>query len=235
MGLYEREPWSQIAVEDIGEHHGDWHVENRNFHGWLPNDEFRFDEFHEDMASLCFQALEALCTNVRANGSSPDRLGWIDYVALSSTLEIDGLAGFMVPLERAEIEDRRRFIEHHKVLRGALPWSEGEREWLGEMVIDPPTRIAWQTASDREMAVLGAVAAQAGDAVSEGTLKTVVGSELLERFRQWRREEGDYADGVGLERARTALASIITLLRPSIGLPAEYEETRPSLTAIPKP
>lgn len=185
-----------------------------------------------DVSYLGFYALEALCTDTGVNRPHPDELGWLDYEALGAMAELDAIVGYVMPPAKAGTNEHHDFKNNVQMLRGALPWSEGERDWLGEMILDPPIRINWTP--DREITVLDVVAAQTGDAVSEGKLKTVAGSELLERFRQWRREEGDYAGGVGLERARTALAAIITLLRPSIGLPAEYEESRPVLTYEPR-
>lgn len=227
---YEDRNWPYRAITVTGEHHSDWHTDE--FDGCLlPTEEFQYGEYHVDIAELGFKMLEALCTDIRVTGRHPERLDWLDRDALHSLVQIDALAraGFLVPPEKAGNEERHRFTDSLHALRTALPWSEGERRWLvGDAYFDASVNSC--DAEDRNATFFANVADRREHLASEGKLTTVVGSELLERFRQWRREEGDYADGVGLERARTALASIITLLRPSIGLPAEFEETRPTLT-----
>lgn len=228
MTWRENQDWASAVTGDLGVHRNAWNTED--FRVMADSVGESPSRGYHDVASLGFQALEAVCTDLSANRPYSDELGWLDYEAMSALAEFDSIVGYVIPDPRAHIDEHSDFNFHVQALRGALPWSEGERNWLSEMILEPPVRINWRTTPDRELTILDAVAGKTGDAMSEGRFKTVTGSELLERFRQWRREEGDYAGGMGLDRARTALAGIITLLRPSIGLPAEYEETRPLST-----
>jgi hypothetical protein len=228
MGSYESEPWSGIAIADVSGSHSDWHTDNFTG-GYLPNEEYGYDRIHEDMAGLSFSALEAFCTDIHLDERHPGELGWLDVQALQSVDQIDTLAGFVSPPEKAGHEERHQVIEHIKALRGALPWSDGERDWLMSQSLD--ARIDPE-AEDRNVAFLEAIMDQTGQVVSGGKVEDIECAELLERFRQWRRQEGEYVDGAGLEQARTALAGLIGVLSPRLGLPAEFEEMRPGEIAI---
>lgn len=145
----------------------------------------------------------------------------MDTAAIEALFNIDWLGSLMVPPEVTPLDSRLEANDALRSLRNALPFTDAERWWLLTDTLKNPMRD--ESRPERHDAhYFDSVREAETTVVTHGSSQTVNGHDLLQRFRAWRRERGEYEGGEGLAQARESLADLMRLFRPDIELPEEY-------------
>jgi hypothetical protein len=138
-----------------------------------------------------------------------------DYFALESLLNIEWLLPLLVPEHPSVVgEGQGRLGRFLVAFHTSLPFSEAERAWLLEANS--------QYKGGPELSIPTFISGQEDRIVAGGVRQVVRGRDLIQRWLAWRREDGEYADEGSLDQARSALAGVIGLLAPKLGLPESY-------------
>jgi hypothetical protein len=107
------------------------------------------------------------------------------------------------------------FRSHWRYFHEATPFGEAEREWLFENVSFHVPRQE------------GEIEDQLGGeprVISEGVHKVIAVQELIRRWLAWRQQTDEFSDQGTLDRARTALAHLMTNVTPDTPLPKSYTD-----------
>ena len=194
------------------QHNRDW-----SYDEFGDDADIEYQTFDKEVGRLAYACLDQLSVPLATLDS--DTHGWThaDRAAWGMVYEVDWLGRLMVPPTGTPLENRIQFDKLMASLRTALPFTEAEREWLLE------DAASYHSLREGDFDVVRGSEARL---VSVGLSRVVHARDILQRWWSWRREVGDYADQGGLDQARHALAGLVQLLTPDLGLPESYEGLR---------
>jgi hypothetical protein len=154
-------------------------------------------------------------------GRRRDQEGWqkADAHAFGSWAILELRAESLAIPISLDIERRREFRQSWQAFHAALPFDEAEGDWLWKNYV---RRSPWKADSYVEMSALIADDDSEAEIVSAGIRRVVKARELASRWVPWRSGSGAYEGQEAVALARDALASIVLLTFPNLGLPKAY-------------
>lgn len=187
----------------------DWHRENP--HGSLA----------PRLGVAAMHTLRPLRVEAEWRGGTGRRWGHADYAAFYPTLSLLSVLAQEGPelvIDRAagpvydSVGEDMRLDYHIDSFKRALPFHEGERDWVAWHNDDTPVIM-------REIRFYGS---QGAVALSAGRWQQFAGQGMLDRWWDWRRGIHDYEGQFSREIACNALRGMGSILVPNYPLPPEY-------------